>query len=92
MNDDQLMRALQVGKDSFDDSGDELANTWIQNPRGGPRPPVSGEAPGNDPIMAALSVQDPENKTRSWSNLRIAQGPDDRPALADKGYMVRRMG
>jgi hypothetical protein len=44
-----------------------------------------------NPMMAGLSADDPANQVKGWSELTFDQGPDDRPALADKDYMIQKL-
>lgn len=45
-----------------------------------------GEASG-DPTLDGMAVDTEQSRIPGWSELKIAKGPDDRPALADKPYL-----
>lgn len=34
---------------------------------------------------------DPNNKVKGWSGINLVKGPDDRPKLADKDYVIEKM-
>lgn len=39
----------------------------------------------------ALGGMDPGNQVKGWSGISLTRGPDDRPALADKDYIVEKL-
>lgn len=34
---------------------------------------------------------DPRNKVKGWSGISLVKGPDDRPKLADKDYIIQKL-
>ena len=40
-----------------------------------------------DPTMAAMALDDPNNKIQPWGERKIKQKPDSRPTLTDKKYL-----
>lgn len=35
---------------------------------------------------------DPDNKVKGWSGISLVKGADDRPKLADKDYVIQKLG
>lgn len=35
---------------------------------------------------------DPRNKVKGWSGISLVKGGDDRPKLADKDYVIEKLG
>ena len=37
-----------------------------------------------------LGGEDPDNMVKSWGDLKIEKGNDERPALADKNFLIKK--
>lgn len=38
-----------------------------------------------------LAGMDPNNMVQGWSGINIARGPDNRPRMADKNYLIEKL-
>lgn len=44
-----------------------------------------------DPMMEALTADDKDNRVKGFGELQLTRGPDDRPPISDKDYIIQKL-